>query len=255
MQNNNEQKTVNTRGYQTSNGNAIKASAMEWSYQGDMLKILITPELPENEQSEKRRYDYDHSWITCIPRLKCLDLYKQMETKVKECMEKKEDVFVSVPLAEVNQFGFGVKFDENGKPTAYAKLIRNINPENLTSQDEIVYEFKKGEVIVNYDNTTGNFGGRELNETELELFINDLHCFVQASSKAFTHANRVVDKYHKDTVMGAITSIANKVGAEVSTYNSASRAGARYGGASLFDNTSSPAPTETITSLEELGLD
>lgn len=245
--------TISTRGYQTSNPNAIKATAFEWSYQGEMLKIIISPELPENEQTEKRRYDYDHSWITCISRVKCLELYNQINSLIIPSMEKKTDSFVSVPVADVNQFGIGVKF-KDGECTGYVKLIRNINPTDLISKDEIIYEFKKGESIINYDNETGKFQGRELNETEMYLFISDLESFVRASSKAFNHANRVVDKTFKEQVTSMIRAIANKVGAEIPTYNSAQRSGAKYGASSLFDNNAAQAPSGVITSLDDIKI-
>lgn len=248
-----KQQTVNTRGYHTSNSAAIKASACEWSFQGEMLKIIITPELPEHEQTERRRYDYDHSWITCVSRLKCLDLFNQMKLSVLPAMEKKENIFVSVPVAEVNQFGFGVYFDEKGSHE-YLKLIRNINPTDLTSKDEIVYEFRKGEVIVNYDNNTGKFTDRQLNETEMLLFVSDLDNFIRASSKAYNHANRVVDKTYKDMVLNNIRAVGTKVGAEMPTTNSAQRSGARFGQAPLFSNSSTQAPSDTIMSLDDLNI-
>lgn len=248
-----KQQTVNTRGYHTSNSAAIKAAACEWSFQGEMLKIIITPELPEHEQTERRRYDYDHSWITCISRLKCMDLYNQMKLTVLPSMQAKENIFVSVPVAEVNQFGFGAFFDDKGCH-GYLKLIRNINPTDLTSNDEIVYEFRKGEIIVNYDNKSGKFDDRQLNETEMLLFISDLDNFIRASSKAYNHANRVVDKTYKDMVVSNIRAVGTKVGAELPSYNSAQRSGARFGQTSLFNNNSAQAPSDTIMSLDDLNI-
>lgn len=247
--------SVTTRGYHTSNSEAIKATALEWSFQGDMLKIIISPELPEHEQTEKRRYDYDHSWITCVSRIKCLDLFEQMKETILPAMEKKENKFVSVPVAEVNQFGFGIRFDETRGCVGYVKLIRNINPENLTSTAELEYEFRKGEVIVDYDNTTGKFGNRILNNTEMTLFVRDLECFITASSKAFNHANRVVDKTYKDSLNATIRSIGAKVGAEMPVYNMAQRSGARFGQAPLFGSNAQSAPSDTIKSLDDLNID
>lgn len=252
--NNQEQKTVTTRGYRTSNPNAIKATGFEWSYQGDMLKLIITPELPENEQTEKRRYDYDHSWITCISRPKCMDLISEYERRLKAKIEAGEECFISVTVAEVNQFGIGIKSDGKGGVMTYAKLIRNINPSDLISKDEIIYEFRKGEVIVDYDNSAGKFGDRIITVGEFSLFIDDMISFVKASSKAFNHANRVVDKSYKDMVVSDIRAIGKKVGAEMSTPYSAQKAGASYGQPSLFDNSGSAASTETIVSLDDLDI-
>ena len=254
-QNNQEQKaTVTTRGYKTYNSNATKATAFEWSYQGDMLKLVITPELPENEQTEKRRYDYEHPWITCIARPKCVDLASEYENRLKPCLVERKDCFISVPVAEVNQFGIGIRFDDKGNAICYAKLIRNINPSDLVSKDEIIYEFRKGEVIVDYDNGTGRFGERVITNGEFELFIDDTRSFVKASSKAFNHANRVVDKTYKDMVVSDIRAIGKKVGAEMSTPYSAQKAGAHYGQASLFDNSAPQAPSDVIVSLDDLEL-
>jgi hypothetical protein len=254
-QNNQEQvREVQTRGYRTFNSNAIKATAFEWSYQGDMLKLIITPELPENEQTEKRRYDYQHSWITCISRPKCIDLWNQIEEKILPALANKTEKFISVPVAEVNQFGIGLRADDKQGVVAYAKLIRNIDAQTLKSSDEIVYEFRKGEVIEDYDNSTGKFGGRTITENELYLFLEDTKSFIHGSSKAFNHANRTVDKSYKDMLIGDIRSIGNKVGAEMSTPYSAQRAGARFGQTSLFDSSSMNAPTDQITSLDDLNI-
>lgn len=244
---------ASTRGYHTFNPNAIKVSAFDWSFQGEMFKLVITPELPENEQTEKRRYDYDHSWITCLTRIKCLDLLNNVKEIVLPKIKDKVDAFVSVTVADVNQFGLGIKFVD-GKLVSYAKLIRNINPNDLTSQDEIAYEFRNGEVIVNYDNVNGSFAERIQNNVEFTLFLKDMENFVNASSKAYTHANRVVEKFYKDQVLGNINAIGNKVGADIQTYNSAQKSGAKYGQTSLFDNTAVSAPSDTITSLDQLNI-
>lgn len=254
-QNNSQQAPqVSTRGYHTSNGDAVKATAFEWSFQGEMLRLVTSEELPENEQTEKRRYDYDHSWITCVTRLKCLDLAEQVKNIILPAIKSKTNKFVSVTVGGVNQFGIGVRFDENGKITCYTKLIRNLDTDKLTSNEEICYEFKKGEVIVDYDNTTGKFGDRIQDETEFYLFLRDMDSFIDAGSKAYNHANRVVDKTYKDMVLADIRAIGSKVGAEVSAPFAAQRAGARYGSTSLFDSNAMNAPSETITSLSDLEI-
>lgn len=252
--NNTQAPQVSTRGYHTSNSGAVKATAFEWSFQGEMLRLVTSEELPENEQTEKRRYDYDHSWITCLTRIKCLDLADQIKKVIFPAITEKKNKFVSVTVGTVNQFGVGVKFDDNGKITCYTKLIRNIDPENLTSSEEISYEFRKGEVIIDYDNGTGKFGDRIQNETEMYLFLRDLESFVNAGSKAYIHANRVVDKTYKDMISCDLRAIGSKVGAEVSTPYSAQRAGARTGQQSLFDNNAMTAPSETIKTLSDLEL-
>ena len=254
INNNYEKKSVTTSCYHTSNSRMVKATALSWDFSDDMIKISISPELPESEQTENRRYDYKNSWITAIKRVKCMDLLNRFKEIVAPAIESQKDSFISVPVAEVNQFGLGVHFDDNGIHT-YIKLVRNIDPTNLTSQAEIVYEFKKGEVIVNYDNATGKFEERLLKETEFELFLSDMAAFVNAGSNAYNHSNRVVDRFYKDTLTTMLRSIGEKVGAEMPTYNAAQKAGAKYGGASLFDSNAAQAPVSTITSLNDIQVD
>lgn len=250
----NQQRDVQTRGFSSSNSNAKTPRAIEWSYQADMLRVLFYPELPENEQTEKRRYDYKNPWVTAVTRAKCIDLYRKYKEKVRPAAEKGEPKFVSVPVGEVNQFGIGVRPNEKGGITGYLKLIKNIDANTLKSNEIIIYEFRSGEVIEDYDETTGKFGGREITENEMELFIMDLNSFVMASSKAFNHANRVVDKTYKDMIANDIRSIGTKVGAEMSTPYAAQRGGARYGQQSLFDTGAMNAPVEQIASLDDLNV-
>lgn len=256
QQSNNQERSnnVNTRGYQTFNSNAKVPTAFEWSFSNEMLKLVLTPELPESAQTERRRYDYDHSWITCLTRIKAMDLSMKFKELVIPAIKEKKDKFISVPIADVNQFGIGVKFDENGKMSSYAKLIRNIDPSSLISTDEITYEFRKGEIIEDYDNSTGKFGGQNISDIELYLFLKDIDSFITASSKAFNHANRMVDKSYKDLVLGGVRAVADKVGATLPSYGSTSRSGARYGSTSLFDNNAQSASTNTIKSLDDLEL-
>ena len=256
QQSNNQERSnnVNTRGYQTFNSNAKVPTAFEWSFSNEMLRLVFSPELPESAQTERRRYDYDHSWITCLTRLKAMDLSSKFNEIVIPAIKEKKDKFISVPIAEVNQFGIGVKFDEKGVMSSYVKLIRNINPDSLVSSDEIVYEFRKGEVIEDYDNSTGKFAEQKISDIELYLFLKDIDSFVMASSKAFNHANRVVDKSYKDLVLSGVRAVADKVGASLPSYGSASRSGAKYGSASLFDNNAQSASTNTIRSLDDLEL-
>ncbi len=253
--NSNEQRDVQTRGYRSTNGFQSHPAAFEWMFQGDMLKLIISPELPENEQTEKRRYDYQHSWITCISRVKCIDLWKGCKEIVLPAMEQGQEKFVSVPVADVNQFGVGVRKNDKGDLLGYVKLIKNIEASNLTSKEAIEYEFRKGELILDYSNETGKFSGRNVTDNEFFLFIEDLKNFIDGSSKAWNHANRVVDKTYKDMLLGDVRAIGRKVEAEVSTGFASQRGGARYGQQSLFDNNAMNAPMEQISSLDDLNVE
>lgn len=252
-QNNVEKRSeVTTKGYHATNPHSTSnATALDWGFKGDMLQLAFISDLPESEQTENRRYDYDHQTLTCLTRVKCFDLLNQIRELILPAMKNKVDCFVSVPVAIVNQVGFGVKHQDD-KQIMFLRLIRNIDSNTLTSDEVTEYNFKKGEVIKDFDNSTGKFGDRILNETEALLFINDIEQFVNASSKAYTHADRVVNKFYKDTMTSDIRAIGRKVGAEVSIPFQSQRSGASYSQTSLFDNQAPNAPTEQIKSLAEL---
>lgn len=240
---------VNTRGYQTFNSDPVNATTFAWDFQGDMLKLVFTPELAKSEQTERRRYDYDHSWITCLGRSKCNDLYTDY---INNWKFSETSWSVSVSVAKVNQFGFGMRKFDNDEKQFFAFLVRGIDPETLTSELYIEHVFVKGEIIRNYDYQKGTFDRELLPESEFLLFMNDLECFIKGTSKAWNHANRVVDKTYKDMISGDIRAIGKKVGAELTSWDSAERNGVSYGQPSLFDNNASAAKTETITNLDEL---
>jgi hypothetical protein len=249
-----EKSEIQTKGMRVTNGQCACPMALEWGYQRDMLKLIFSPELPVNEQTENRRYDYQHSWMTCVSRAKCVDLIEQVKDKIIPALEKKEAAFVSVPVAEVNQIGIGVLPDEKWGAVAYIKLIRNIDPGTRTTKEVIAYIFRKGEVVVNYNSETGEFGDRLITDNEFALFVRDMESFVAGTSNAWNHANRTVDRTYKDMIAGDIRAIGAKVGAEVSTPYAAQRAGAKYGQTSLFDNSSMNAPVDQITSLDDLNI-
>lgn len=248
----NQKPQVQTRCYQGYNTAVTKNTTAEWSFQGDMLKLAFSEELPESEQTERRRYDYEHSWITCIARAKCNDLIRACNSRLKA----DEPVwFESVPVANVNQFGIGRDTNDAGGHRYYIRLIRNIDPETLKSDLVVEYTFGTGEIISGYDHTTGQFKERRTPEdSEFSLFMSDMNCFIQALSKAYNHADRVVDKAYKDMIAGDIRAIGKKVGAELVSKDAAERNGVRYGQPSLFDGAAKPAETETIQSLDDISL-
>lgn len=248
----NQKPQVQTRGYQGYNTVVPKNTTLEWSFQGEMLKLVFSEELSEAEQTEHRKYDYNNSWITCIARQKCNDLIWACKQQLKS---DKTKWFESVPVANVNQFGIGLHTDENGKKSYYARLIRNIDPETLKSDLVVDYFFGSGEIISGYNPITGEFEQRLTPaDSEFMLFMSDMECFVHAMSKAFNHANRVVDKTYKDIISGDIRAIGKKLGAELVSKDAAERNGVKYGQPSLFDGAAKPAETETIQSLDDIGL-
>lgn len=251
------QKHVTTRNTNYYNGKAQMPSALTITYYDDAVRIMFAPELPENEKTERRRYDYEHQVITSLSRAKCQELYNAYKKVIVPAIVNGEDAQVSVPLAGINQLMISTNVGSDGVPHPVLKYIKGIDEHTRIADPHnvITYEFNTGEYILGYDETTGNFKDRVVTYNELELFMRDLDSHVMASSNAFVHTDRVVNRYWKDTLDNKIVKVGEKLGVDLAYHSNTSN---RYTGGSIFDtnrNTStveSVATQSTVTSLDAL---
>ena len=262
QQNNRDRKSTNTKNMSITNGYAKIPSAMEVSYWDDMVKLAFSPELPESKRTETRRYDYDNQWITCMTRMKCNELYKAYEDEIIPALKNKEQCRVSVPVAEVNQIAIdtGVSLYDDGECHPFIELVKNIDPNTRISSTTIMYEFYPGEYISNHNPATGDFGERIITHNELSVFMSDLIAFRNASSKAYIHAARCVDRAYKDNINTSLQKIGEKVGADISFRANYRRDGVGHG--SIFDNANSsqsqsatPQQYSSLEDLDDLNID
>lgn len=258
--NNDNTANTNTRSISVTNGFAKIPSALKVTFWNDSVKLEFSPELPESKKTETRRYDYDNSWITCITRLKCNELFCQYEEFIKPALKKKEQKSVSIPISGVNLLSIdtGVDLYNDGEVHPYIELIKNVDPETLKASSSIMYEFNHGEVIEDYDKDSGSFSKRTITTNEFDTFMRDLNGFREASSKSYVHAARCVDRAYKDSISNGLKKIGERVGADLSFGNSYSRDGMGHG--SIFDRnhggTGNDAPKQqysTLDDLDELG--
>ena len=257
-QNNNQtdKKSVSTRGNKYYNTTCGVPSALEVIYYDNAARIVFTPELPESQRTERRVFDYDHQVLTSLSRAKANELYNAYEEKIIPAIKEGRDEQVSVPLANVNQLMITTDPDANGVPRPKIKLIKNINPETLIANDSdvIYYEFNVSEYILGYNEKTGSFKERVTTYNELELFMKDLQSMVEATSNAYCHTDRVVNKFWKDTLDEKLVKIGATQGLDLAfKSNRGSYGNATQG--SIFDNRPSAnnnEPSTTITSIDQL---
>lgn len=248
--------SVTTRSSSSANGNAKIPSALKVSFWDDMVKLEFCPELPESQKTETRRYDYDNTWITCITRVKCNELFEAYENVIVPAIKENRQDDVSIPIAGVNLLSIntGVDLYNDGEAHPYIELIKNVDPQTLKSSSSIMYEFVRGEYIHGYNKDTGTFGQRVLTNNELKVFMKDLNTFREASTKSYVHAARCVDKSYKDMISNSLKQIGSQVGADLSMNNTYNREGMGYG--SIFDNkggnNSMPAPQQQYGALDDL---
>ena len=261
-QNNDQKKSTNTRGATLVNmKSSIEPVLLMTSFWDDMLKLTFYPELPENQRTESKRFDRENGIITCISREKCNELHNCYENEIKpklnDTTSPKESHSVSVTVADVNQIVLGITVGEDGEYQSYIGLIKGIDPSTLKCNNVIKFEFPKGEYIVNYDPTEGTFGERKITHNGIDVFCKDLNDFRAASSKAYIHAARCVDKTFKDMLHDGIVAIGEKVGASVGFGGTGnSRYGRTSFQGSIFDQGSNgPAMNTPSMSLDELERD
>ena len=252
--NSNEKTNVNTRGASFKNSTSEKPCALLVTYWNDMVRLEFAPELPENEQTENRKYDYKHTVSTCLTRAKCNELVNGYKNIIVPAIKVCEDKKISVPIAQVNQLQLDINI-KDGEPHPVIKLIQNINADNLhAAQDNIIYyEFNRGEFILNYDPEKGTFSERVVTYNELDLFMSDLENAKNAGSNAYIHTDRCVNKYWKDNIDTKLNRIGEANGLSLSFKPQYGNNG-KGGNGSIFDNKTgnADASTQSIESMEEL---
>lgn len=247
--------SVRTRDISFTNIDEKVQCALELSFNDDMVRVAFTPPLPESERGEKRYFDYQHSVMTALSRVKIQELLTKYQEVFLPKLLAGESKSISVPVGNVNQFGISTGYNlfGDGECYPYAFLIRGISPETLTSADVIMYVFRKSESLEDYDPKTGEYGSRNIGHAEFYMFIDDLKEFKVASSKAYVHAARCVDRAYKDMISNNLQKLMEHAGIEIPKSDGTNR-NVRYG--SIFGgspkNDAVPANTSTYTSFEDL---
>lgn len=249
-----QKKSVSTKGLHVTNGKVETPCALDVSYYDDMVRIQFSPELPKSSQTENRRYDYENSLITAITRAKCNELCNLYDDVIRPAILKREDVQVGISLASVNllQVGTGIK---DGDPHPYISFYKGINQETLIAPKETTmkYEFNTGEYILGYNPETGEFKERVVTCNEIDLFFNDLKNMRSASSNAYVHTERTVNRYWKDTLDSKLNRIGEAQG--INLVNKPKFTPGGGGRGSIFDNQqdkSSQSNANVVTSLNDI---
>lgn len=258
--NQNTNRAVNTSGLTAKNGKSSDhPSALTVSYWDDRVRLAFSPELPLDQQTEMRRYDYDHSVLTTLGREKCNEMFNAYKEVIRPAIMEGKQAAISLPIAGVNQLQIntGVEGSEDGAPRPFIALIKGIDPNSLTaSEDKIVrYEFCQGEYILDYNPATGKFSDRVITYNELDLFMNDLNAFREAGSNAYIHTDRVINKYWKDTLDSKLNRIGEKNGLDL-TYKPRFGTGGNGGQGVIFEKpsgkTTPPEGQETVGSIDDI---
>lgn len=249
-------KSVSTRAGHFTNPRQESPCALDITYYDDMVRIQFAPELPANRQTETRRYDYENTVMTALTRAKCNELYNAYNTVIRPAIQNCEDETVSVTLANVNLLiiGTGVK---DGVVHPYICFCKELSPDTLIAQENnrLKYEFNTGEYILGYNPQTGEYKQRVITCNEIDLFFHDLENVRDASSNAYVHTERTVNRYTKDSMDSKLNRIGEKLGLDLTSKPKFTKGSGGRG--SIFDNTgSSDEPSvsnaATIASIDDI---
>lgn len=271
---NNERQSVNTRGASYKNGMCKFPMALEVGYSDDLISLTFTPPLPDQDRVKGQRlFDYKNQIKTGMSRSKAHLLYMAYEEYFIPALKKNEGKFVGVRIASgkhVIGIDTGVDLFKDGTCHPCIILIRNVD-ESGVSNDVLLYEFNKEDVLIDYNPSTGKIAETAAIGAEFDEFMKNLEVFRAASSKAYVHANRQVNNRYRSMISDNIKSMMQKMGLQSSSGNSYTGGGNNpYKGASIFDindgatgsdeglpfdNDSMPAPSATISDMDQLAAE
>lgn len=249
--------STSTKGGHYINPKQDTPCALDVSYFDDMVRVQFAPELPAGRQTESRRYDYENCIITALTRAKCNELCNVYNKVIRPAIENCEDETASVTLAGVNLLIIGTGVVD-GTPHPYICFCKDLDPNTLVAPKEkrLKYEFNTGEYVLGYNPETGEYKQRVVTCNEIDLFFHDLENVRDASSNAYVHTERVVNRYLRDTLDSKINRIGEKMGLELATKPRFTRGGGGKG--SIFDNVNSNASSNeqssaaNITSIDDI---
>lgn len=241
---------VNTRGFNLSNAEGVIAqSTLVFGFWNDLISIKLHPALPKSEQSEKKRFNYDHALSTALTLEKAMELSSIIaEAKTSD----KPRFFKGVQVGMDSLVGVSA-ITEDDKTTIVFGIYKGLDPETRLPSEKLLYEFRRVRVIEDYNDETGNYKMKESAESsELNLFERGLLSAIDHLTNASVHADRHVNNYKNKMQTTTMNSIANKVGAETGYQNTSYGNRGGYGGGSSKGPFEQKAVNEEVSNVSDI---
>lgn len=250
----NNQNDINSRGLQLYNSEGFDPSMVSLDFWNDtMFSIRIHPALEKSKQTDKKKFDYDHSTTTALSVNKALEILAHADD-IRQAFAKGEDRCFYVEISGVNLFGIGT-MEANGKRVIYIAIHRNLDNNRIPSASAY-YEFVPNRVIKNYDPKTGNFESSDALTGEFELFTRYLSVGIDGMTRGTAHSIRALARFYERRMESKLDTLMKANGCE---YQSSNSSGGRYNRSSttLFNhagNGSAPVnqASESVISADAL---
>lgn len=243
-QNNKQNKSVNSRGFQFYNKDSVDPGTLIVSLWNQHVVLKMHPAKEPSKQTETSVYDYDKSINLVIPPV-------IMETIARTCFDK----FIPA-LESGNEFTMGFVIGGNsalvistgvkkyGKMSPYVAILRSIQQGTLKPEESMAYFFNPNVILPDYDgdnpNITPNayFG-------EAVYFVHLLKHIAMAIVGVETHAQRVVQQQYQEQVFKLYKALAENIGA--SFYGESEKARSNYSANNQIWNARSSASGNTYS--------
>lgn len=196
-QNNKEQINVNTSGHQFYNSNGRYQSTLVVSYWNEMLSIKFNPALPEDKRSEIKVFDYENTVMTAITREIAIGL---MHIIINDALGSDKDFMKSIVVGGDSLLFIGRSMSKLGTDNIVIGIHKSLNSQTRKPHMSIMFEFLPLSVIENYNPEDGSGDQIEIKDNDIRLLYNILKSYVMGTSKAFTHADRFVNKRRNDAM-------------------------------------------------------
>ena len=236
-QNNKQQESVNSRGFQFFNKDGFDPSTMIIRFWNQHLVLTIHPAKEAAKQTDTSVYDYDKSVNLVIPPVIAESIAYSLYNKIIPAVEKGEEYTESILVGNNSALVLSSGVKRFNKVCPHVIILRNIQQGTFEPEDSLRYAFTANGAIEDYDGT----GKPEVLKpikywAELNFFAHVLSHMTTAILGIENHARRVADKRFNDEVFKLYKAIADKIGH--SFYEESGRKYSGNGGNSLWDSMS-----------------
>lgn len=203
--NNNQRKSVsvNTNGRRLTNLDGKIQSALDMVHWNSMLTLRFSPALPEGQRTETKFFSEEGVLQCALSADRLIHLSTGIIDKVLPAMDNGSDDQVVVPLGSDGVFGIYTR-NVDGEQITYAMIAKGLDPKTRIPESYLMYQFKQTLVLSDYDHRNGDFATAANNKPELLILLAHMQESIKATTQAYVHAHRVVDRTFRESVLGAL---------------------------------------------------
>lgn len=232
---------------------AVEPSKLSVSYWSNMLKLTISPMKKSNDGTVA--FDHENGISIHMTHVKA----KILSIKLKRWIKKGYDT----PNIGINTGSSGLILFTNGKEFNVKTpviVIRNIDQNTGDTKSEFTYtirtDYHYG--IDNFDAKTKDFKRDIIEDLELQLIIDVLDYYCEATTGAMAAAVVDENRFNNSRINTKVDSICEKLGIDFGKQGKFSGGGNSYfngNGKSGGSNSSSGSKSSSMDELDDSGLD